>query len=93
MALWHMAEMSYIFGGSLSWSVSAAFVWMCVAFFISGGSSLLAFGLGAVRLAVFLRRVMRFICRVSDLVMGGVIWCYHPWERVEPLVIFFFAKR
>ncbi len=32
---------------------------------------LLVFGLGTTRLAVFLRRVMRLSCLVSDFVMGG----------------------
>ena len=31
------------------------------------------FGLGSMFLAVFLIRVMRFSCRVSDFVMGGCV--------------------
>ncbi len=34
-------------------------------------SALLVLGLGSMRLAVFLSRVMRFSCRVSAFVMGG----------------------
>ena len=64
--------MSSTLGGFLTWSTLVAFVWKCVAFWISGVSGLLVFGLVAMRLAVLLRRVIRLICRVSDLAMGGV---------------------
>ena len=45
---------------------------MCMGLWVSGVTDLLVFGSGAVRLAVFLRRVMHLTCRVSDLVMGDV---------------------
>ncbi len=43
-----------------------------------GCGGLLVFGLGAVSLAEFIRRVMRLICRVSNFVIGGVVKCFHP---------------
>ena len=48
-----------------------AFDWMCVALWMSGVGDLFVFGLGAAFMAVFLRRAMRLICRVIDLVIGG----------------------
>ena len=59
MALWHRARMSSFFGGSWSWTTSVALVCMSEGFWVSGVSGLLVFELGAVRLAVFLRRVIR----------------------------------
>jgi hypothetical protein len=38
-----------------------------------GGVWCVSFGLGSIRLTVFLSRVMRFSCLVSDFVMGGRI--------------------
>ena len=34
-------------------------------------NGVLVYGLGSMRFAVFLSRVMRFDCLVSDFVMGG----------------------
>ncbi len=48
-----------------------AFVWMGVADWVSGDGGLLMVGLAVEALAEFLRRVMRLICFVSDLVKEG----------------------
>ena len=72
IALLHKAGMFSRLGGSGIYSTSLAFV--CVLFVCCGPVAVVAliFGLGSKFLAVFLSRVMRFICLVSDFVMGGV---------------------
>ena len=45
--------------------------WVCLAGCESVSVGALVFGLGSMFLAVFLSRVMRFSCIVSDFVMGG----------------------
>ena len=71
MALWHRAEISYIFGGSGSCRTSLACVRVCVVCVESVVASVSVFGLGNMILAVFMSRVIRFSCLVSDFVMGG----------------------
>ena len=73
MDLLHKAGMSSRLDGFGSYSTSLACVWVCL---VSCGSvAVLAFvfGLGSKLLAVFLSRVMRFSCLVSDFVMGSVV--------------------
>ena len=67
MALLHKAEM----GWSGSCSTSLACVWVCLVYWGSVVGGVLVFGLGSMRLAVFLSRVMCFSCSVSAFVMGG----------------------
>ena len=70
MALWHRAGISSSAGGSGSCSTSMACLRVClvrVESFVIGVS---VFGLRSMLLAVFLSRVMRFSCLVSDIVMG-----------------------
>ena len=71
MALWHRAGMSSSLGGSGSFRTSLACVRVCMvcAELVVVGVSV--FGLGSMLLAVFLSRVMRLSCLVSDFVMGG----------------------
>ncbi len=76
LALWHRTVMSSTLGGSFSCSYSCLFC-MCVAFWV-WDVSFFFFGLGAVSLAAFLRRVVRMIYRVFDLVLVDVVLCCHP---------------
>ena len=64
--LLHKAGMS-----SGSCSTSLACVWVCLVYWGSVVGDVLVFGLGSMRLSVFLSRVIRFNCLVSDFVMGG----------------------
>ena len=69
--VFHKAGISSSLGEYGSCSTSLACVWV---FLVCRGSvvgGLLVFGLGSMRLAVFLSRVIRFSCLVSDFVMGG----------------------
>ena len=59
------------FGWFLELEYFGGFCLDVCAFWVLGVGGLLVFGLGAVLLAEFLRRVMRLFCRVSDLVIGG----------------------
>ncbi len=71
MALWHRAGMSSSLGQSGSFRTSLACVrvcMMCVELVVVG---VLVFGLGSMIFAVFLSRVMRLSCLVSDFVMEG----------------------
>ncbi len=70
MALLHKAGMSSSLGESESCNTSLACVWVCLVCWGSVVDGLLVFGLGSMRLAVFMSRVMRFSCLVSDFVMG-----------------------
>ncbi len=45
------------------------------------------FGMGSMLLAVFLSRVIRLSCLVSNFVMGGVVLCLYRFEVVELLAI------
>ena len=47
------------------------------------------FGLGSMFFAVFLSRVIRLSCLVSDFVMGGVVLCLCRFVVVGILAIFF----
>ena len=47
------------------------------------------FGLGSMFCAVFLSRVIRFSCRVSDFVMGGVMCYLHQFWVGVLMAIFF----
>ncbi len=47
------------------------------------------FGLGSMFCAVFLSRVIRLSCRVSDFVMGGVILYLHQSEVFGLMAILF----
>ncbi len=71
MALLHKARMSSSLDESESCSTSLACVCVCLVYWESVASGLLVVGLGIIRLAVFLSRVMRFSCLLSDVVMGG----------------------
>ena len=71
MALLHKAGMSFRLGGSGSCSTSMACVWVCLMCCGSVVVGVWFFGLGIVFFAVFLSRVIRFSCLVSDFVMGG----------------------
>ena len=71
MAFLHSAGMSSGLGGSWSFSTSLACVWVSLVCWGSVVNGLLALGIGSIRLAIFLSRVMRFSCLVSDFVMGG----------------------
>ncbi len=71
MALLHKAGMSSRLGGSGSCSTSLACVWVCLVCCGSVAVVSFVFGLGSTFLAVFLSRVMRFSCLVSDFVLGG----------------------
>jgi len=67
MALLHKAGMSSSLGGCGSCSTSPACVWVyfvCWGSIVGGG---LVFGLGSMRLTVFLSRVASYSCLVSDL--------------------------
>ena len=57
-----------------------ACVRVCVVLVVSIVVVVSVLGLGSIVCAVFLSRVIRLSCRVSDFVMGGVVlWLY----RVE----------
>ena len=71
MALLHKAGMSSRLGGSGSCSTSLACVWVCLVYWGSVVVLAFVFGSGSMFLAVFLSRMMRFICLVSDFVMEG----------------------
>ena len=45
------------------------------------------FGLGSMFFAVFLSRVIRLSCLVSDFVMGVVVLCWYRFEVVRLLAI------
>ena len=80
MALLHKAGMSSRLGGSERCSTSLSCVWVCLVYWESVVVRVLVFGLGSMRLAVFLSRVIRFSCLVYDFVMGGVVlWSYCLW--------------
>ncbi len=49
--------------------MACVWVWVVLGVSIVVGASI--FGLGSMFCAVFLRRVIRLSCRVSDFVMGG----------------------
>ena len=89
IALWHRAGISSRSGGSGSCSTSVACVRGWVERVVSMKVGVLVFGLGNMLLAVFLSRVMRFCCLVSDFVMGGVVLCLYYFEVVGPLAISF----
>ena len=63
--------MTSTLGGSVSWSISAALAWMVVVVWVFCDGGLLVVVLVVTDLAEFRRRVMRLICLVSDLGMGG----------------------
>ncbi len=69
--VWQRAGISLSSGGSGSCSTSMACVRVCVVRVASIVIEVSVFGLGSMLLTVFLSRVMRLSCRVSDLVMGG----------------------
>ncbi len=71
IALLRNTGMSSRLGGSGSWSTMLAYVWVCLVCCGSVACVAVVFGLGSRFLAVFLRRVMRFSCLVSDFVIGG----------------------
>ena len=71
IALLHIAEMSSILGGSGSCRTSLACVWLCLVLLRSEVSGVLVFALGSMFLAMFLTRVLRFSCLVSDFVIEG----------------------
>jgi hypothetical protein len=62
--------MSSKLGGPESFSTSLACVWVCMVSWGSVVNSVLVFGSGSIRLAVFLSRVMRFSRRISPFEMG-----------------------
>ena len=70
MALLHKAGMSSRLGGSGSCRTVLACVWVSLACreLVSGVA--VVFGLGSMVLAVFLSRMIRFSCILSDFVMG-----------------------
>ncbi len=61
----------------------------CVVRDVSFAFGVLAFGLGSMLLALFLSLEMRFICLVSDFVMGGVVLCLYGFVVVVSLAISF----
>jgi len=70
MALLHKAGISSSMDGYGSCSNSMACVWVCLVCWGSVVAGVLVFGFGSMVLAVFLSRVMRYSCLVSDFVMG-----------------------
>ena len=64
-----------------------ACVWVCVVLVVAIVVSASVFGLGGMFCAVFLSRVIRLSCRVSDFVMGGVVLCLYRFEVVGLLAI------
>ena len=71
MALWHRVGMSSRLGVSVSCRISLAFVYVCVIRCGSLVGGITCVGFGSKFLVVFLSLVIRFSCRVSNLVMGG----------------------
>ncbi len=71
MALLHRAGMSSSLGESERWNTSVACVCVCLVSWGSIVGILLVLGLGSMRLAVFLSRLMRFSCLAFAFVMGG----------------------
>ncbi len=69
-------------GGLLSWRIAIALVWMFPELWVLGAGVLLGVVVVAKCLVVFLRRVIRLICLVSDLViMDGcsLVFCALMW--------------
>ena len=89
MALWRRDGISSSSGGSGSCSISVACVRVCVVRVESFVIGVSVFFLGSKLLAVFLSRVMRFSCLVSDFVMGGVVLCSYLLGVGGPLAISF----
>ena len=71
MSLLHKAGISSSFGEFLSWRSSVTCVRACLECWGSDMYGLLVFELGSMLLAVFLSRVMRLSCIISDSVMRG----------------------
>ena len=69
IAFLHKVGMSSRLGVSGSFSTSFACVWVCFVCFGSVAVVALFFYLGSKLLGVFLSRVMRFSCLVSDFMM------------------------
>ena len=70
IALLHNAGMSSRVGGSGSCSTVLACVWVYLACRELVSVVAFVFGLGSMFLAVFLSRMIRFSCILSDFVMG-----------------------
>ena len=66
-----------------------ACVRVCVVRVVSIMIGASVFGLGSMLLAVFLSRVIRLSCLVSDFVMGGVVLCLYQFEVAGLLAISF----
>ena len=66
-----------------------ACVWVFVVLVVSVVIGASVFGLGSMFCAVFLSRVIRLSCRVSDFVMGGVILYLRQFEVVGIVAILF----
>ena len=64
-----------------------ACVRVCVVLVVSIVVGASVFGLGSMFFAVFLSRVIRLSCLVSDFVMGGVVLCLYRFEVVGLLAI------
>ncbi len=71
IALWQSVGISWSSGGSESCSILVACVRVCVLLAGSVVVGASVFGLGSMFFAVFLSRVIRLSCLVSDFVMGG----------------------
>ena len=71
IALWQRVGISWSSGGSESCNIFVACVWVCVVLVVSVVFGVSVFGLGSMFCVVFLSRVIRLSCRVSDFVMGG----------------------
>ena len=89
IAVWQRVGISWSSGGSECCNILVACVRVCVVRVVSVvvGSSI--FGLGSMFLAVFLSRVIRLSCLVSDFVMGGVVLRLYQFEVVGLLAILF----
>jgi hypothetical protein len=85
MALLHKAGMSSRLDGfgSFSTSLLACVIWVCLVCWKCVVDDVLVFGLGSIRLAVFMSRVIRFNRLVPDFVMGVVLCLDRVWV-VEP---------
>ena len=70
MALMHKDGIPSRLGGFGRCSTSVACVWVCLVYWGLVVVGVFVFGLGSMRLAVFLSRAIRFSCLVSDFVMG-----------------------
>ena len=70
MTLLHKDGMSSRLRGLGSCSTSLACVWVYLVYWGLVVVGVIFFALGSMRLAVFLSRVIRFSCLVSDFVMG-----------------------